>query len=484
MTSRRRSFDAARIINQLRETFESGCTKKAEWRSQQLKSILRMVKEHERDIAEAVFKDLGRPPHQTFADEILSVIGTCKLALKELKAWMTPKKGLSLLWSYYSEGAIYPEPFGVTLVISAWGFPVLFALDPLIGAIAAGNAVVLKPSELTPATSTLLANIVPQYLDPCAIRIIDGSGSETRKLLAQKWDKVFCSGSPSFCKTVMAASAKFLTPITVELVGKCPAIVDSTADLKVAARQIVCGKWANNNGQTCISPDYVIAEHSIASEFIGAVKDTLKDLYGEDPHISASLSRIASFSHFARLTGLLDDPVLSGKVIYGGQRDAKCLYIAPTMILNPPLESALMKEEIFGPLLPVITVDTMQQAIQIMKSLPKSLAIYVFTNKRTCEEKIRDTCAANFVLNNTISTFISNPQLEFGFSGEWIRAHQVRGLFESFSYQKVVIPKSREGGNVTKVAFMLFQTFLKNILIFLNSIMLKLKSYIREKTFT
>uniref|UniRef100_A0A0V0I662 Putative ovule protein n=1 Tax=Solanum chacoense TaxID=4108 RepID=A0A0V0I662_SOLCH len=349
-------MDAEAIVKELRGTYGTGKTKSYEWRVSQLKALFKIAENHEKEITEALYSDLSKPELEAFIHEISMMKTACKLALKELKRWMKPEKVKTSLTSFPSSAEIVPEPLGVVLVISAWNYPFLLSLDPVIGAIAAGNAVVLKPSEIAPATSSVLAKLLGQYMDVSAIRVVEGAVPETTALLEQKWDKIFYTGNGKVGRIVLAAAAKHLTPVVLELGGKSPVVVDSNIDYKIAVRRIIAGKWGCNNGQACISPDYIITTKENVPKLLDAMKQELEKFYGKDPLKSGDLSRIVNANHFQRLSKLLDDNKVVDKVVHGGHRDENNLKISPTILLDVPEDSLIMKEEIFGPLLPIITV--------------------------------------------------------------------------------------------------------------------------------
>nr|ABK24239.1 unknown [Picea sitchensis] len=432
--------DAVRVVRKLRYTFSSGRTRSYEWRIAQLKQVWKLVDENEDQIIEALSEDIGKPPFESFFAEISLTKDSCKVAIKQLKSWMAPEKVSTTLTVFPSKAEILPEPLGAALIISAWNYPLLLSMDPVIGAIAAGNVIVLKPSEVAPATSSLLATLIPQYLDDDAIRVVEGSVAETTSLLEQKWDKIFYTGSGKIGRIVMAAAAKHLTPVTLELGGKCPVIVDPTVDLEVTARRIVAGKWGCNNGQACIAPDYIITPESFAPKLIDALKNTLEKFYGQDPIQSADLSRIVNSSHFVRLTRLLDDPKVSDKVIYGGQRDEKRLIIAPTLVLDAPMDSLIMIEEIFGPLLTIITVQKMEEALEVVSSFSKPLAAYVFTKNKKFERQVVASVSAGGMLVNDTALHVTNHHLPFGGVGEsGVGSYHGKFSFEAFSHKKAVL---------------------------------------------
>ncbi|KAK3041393.1 hypothetical protein RJ639_001591, partial [Escallonia herrerae] len=448
-TEKKEVFDAeagAAMMKELRSTFASGKTKTHQWRVTQLQSLLRLAEDHEKDIVDALRSDLAKPELESFVHEIAMMKASCKLALKELDHWMTSEKVKTSITTFPSSAEIVSEPLGVVLVISAWNYPFLLSLDPVIGAIAAGNAVVLKPSEIAATTSSLLAKYLGEYLDSSAIKVIEGAVPETSVLLEQKWDKIFYTGNGKVGRVVLAAAAKHLTPVVLELGGKSPVIVDSNINLKVATRRIIAGKWGGNNGQACVSPDYIITTKDYAPKLVDALKTELKNFYGDDQLNSKDLSRIVSSNHFARLIKLLDDDKVSGKVVHGGQRDESNLKIAPTILLDVPEDSLIMTEEIFGPLLPILTVDRVEDSYKIISSRSKPLAAYLFTNnKKLKEEFVRNVSAGGLVTNDT-TLHLAVHTLPFGGVGEsGMGAYHGKFSFDAFSHKKAVLHRSFAG---------------------------------------
>ncbi|XP_008781593.2 aldehyde dehydrogenase family 3 member H1 [Phoenix dactylifera] len=437
---------AAEMVAELRETFRSGRTRSLEWRAAQLKALVRMIEEKESDIMGALYADLAKPQLESYLHEISLVKSACSFALKQLKRWMKPEKVPASITTFPSTAEIVSEPLGVVLIISAWNYPVLLSLDPVIGAIAAGNAVVLKPSDLAPATSSLFARILPDYIDNSCIRVVEGSIPEATALLEQKWDKIFYTGNGNVGRIVMTAAAKHLTPVVLELGGKSPVVVDSNIDVKVAARRIAVGKWGCNNGQACIAPDYIITTKSFAPILVDSLKRTLEKFYGEDASESKDLSRIVNADHFKRLTSLLDDEKVSGKIVHGGQQDEKHLYIAPTLLLDVPHDSLIMKEEIFGPLLPIITVDKVEDSFDVINSKSKPLAAYLFTKDKKLEEKFVKIVSAGGMLINDTVLHLANPYLPFGGVGEsGFGSYHGKFSFEAFSHKKAVLSRGFGG---------------------------------------
>ncbi|KAA3484979.1 aldehyde dehydrogenase family 3 member H1-like isoform X1 [Gossypium australe] len=402
--------------------------------------------------------------------QIAMLKNSCRLAVKNMKHWMMPEKAKTSLVTFPSSAEIVSEPLGVVLVISAWNYPFLLSLDPIVGAIAAGNAIVLKPSEIAPATSLLLARLVAEYLDSSCIKVVEGAVPETAALLEQKWDKILYTGpclllkhqglvslalsteislqrehfqilgNGRVARIVMAAAAKHLTPVVMELGGKCPVIVDSDINLQVATRRIIAGKWGCNNGQACISPDYIITMKDYAQKLIDSFKCELERFYGKNPLESKDLSRIVNSNHFARLSKLLDEDKVSSKIIHGGERDKENLKITPTILLDVPRDSLIMNEEIFGPLLPVFLVDKVEDSFDVINSGTKPLAAYLFTNKKKLKEKFVATVSAGGLVINDTTVHLAEPTLPFGGVGDsGMGAYHGKFSFDAFSHKKAVL---------------------------------------------
>ncbi|XP_057974019.1 aldehyde dehydrogenase family 3 member H1-like isoform X1 [Malania oleifera] len=467
---------ASALVTELRGAFASGKTRSYQWRVTQLKGLVKMVDDRERDIVDALRADLSKPELESVVYEITMLKNSCTQALKELSVWMTPEKVKTSLTTFPSSAEIVSEPLGIVLVISAWNYPFLLSLDPVVGAIAAGNCVVLKPSEIAPATSSVIAKYLGEYLDSSAIRVVEGAVAETSALLDQKWDKIFYTGNGKVGCIVMAAAAKHLTPVVLELGGKSPVIVDSDINLKVATRRIISGKWGCNNGQACISPDYIITTKDYAPKLVkltickkmlliynlqfpfkfiylipfslqvDSLKCELEKFYGKDPLESKDLSRIVNSNHFARLTKLLDDDKVSGKVVYGGQRDKIQLKIAPTVLLDVPEDSMIMKEEIFGPLLPILKVDKIEDSFDLINARTKPLAAYMFTNNKKLKEKFVWTVSAGGLIINDVALHLAVPTLPFGGVGEsGMGSYHGKFSFDAFSHKKSVLHRGFVG---------------------------------------
>ncbi|KAL9173194.1 hypothetical protein ABFS82_03G097400 [Erythranthe guttata] len=434
------------VAEDLRSAYAAGKTRPYEWRVSQLEALLKLTTRHEREIVEALRSDLNKPEYESVIHETVGVSSACELALKELHQWMKPEKVKTTMVTYPSSAQIVSEPLGVVLVISTWNYPFILSLGPVIGAIAAGNAVVLKPSEVSPATSSLLSKLLGEYMDTSAVRVVEGSVLETTALLEQKWDKIFYTGNGKVGRVILAAAAKHLTPVVLELGGKSPVVVDSNINLKVAARRMISGKWGGNSGQTCVSPDYVITTKEYASKLVDALSCEIENFYGKDPLQSNDLSSIVNSRHFDRLINLLDDETVSGKIVLGGQRDKVKLKIAPTVVLDAPKDSPIMNEEIFGPLLPIITVNKIEDSIRLISSKEKPLAAYLFSNdKKLKEEFITSVSAGGMVINDT-NLHLVEPNLPFGGVGEsGTGSYHGRFSFDAFSHKKAVLQRGFTG---------------------------------------
>ena len=407
------ALDAPRLVAHLRATFDSGITRPLAWRRHQLERMIALLEDNEADMLAALAHDLGKPRAEGFITDIAFVTAEIKLMLKNVKKWNTAERVPTPLVTMPAKSKLMPEPLGVVLVIAPWNYPVQLLLVPAAGAIAAGNAVVMKPSEVSSATSALLARLVPQYLDRDAVAIVEGGVPETTALLEQHFDHIFYTGNGAVGRIVMTAAAKHLTPVTLELGGKSPVIVDESANIDVTARRIAWGKWLNA-GQTCVAPDYVLVHRSQKAALIDALSTAINDFYGDDPQSSDSYGRIVSPRHFERLTGMLS----SGSAVVGGETDAAQRYIAPTVLTNVLHDSALMTEEIFGPLLPIIDIDSIDEAVRFINARPHPLALYVFAeNRGVVNHVLTSTTSGGVTVNGTL-LHLTSPHLPFGGIGE------------------------------------------------------------------
>jgi aldehyde dehydrogenase (NAD+) len=425
-------------VARLRQTFDSGKTRPIEWRLAQLGEIERAMRDHESDFAEALKKDLGKCRFEAVMTEMSFVEQEAKYARKHLRSWMRHTRVRTPMMAQPGRSYIEPEPKGVVLIIAPWNYPMSMVAAPLVGAVAAGNCAVMKPSEVTTHTSAALAAILPRYLDKDAFAVVEGAIPETTELLEQKFDHILYTGNERVAQIVMMAAAKHLTPVTLELGGKSPCIIDKSADIEVAASRIAWGKFINA-GQTCVAPDHVLVHRDVATQFIDAITRRIKDFYGEDAAQSPDYCRIASERHAARFAKLLEGQ----KIHHGGRVDVASRFVEPTIVLDPPVDSALMTEEIFGPVLPVITVDEMHHAIKFVADRPKPLALYVFTKSKALEDAVLDRISAGSVCINDAVIFMVSPELPFGGVGNSGMGRYTGWYgFETFSHMRPVMKRS------------------------------------------
>jgi len=420
----------------LRTLFASGRTRSTAWRIRQLDGIIRLVEEREAEIAEAIGADLGRNAFDSWFGEIVGTKAEAEFAKKNLKRWMKKRRQAVPLTQRPGSAWIQYEPLGVVLVIGPWNYPVFLTLSPLVAALAAGNCVVVKPSELAPATSEFLATWLPRYLDPEAVVVVEGDGVVTQDLLAQGFDHALFTGGTAIGAKIMAGAAPTLTPVTLELGGKSPVIVDADADLEVVARRLAWVKLMNS-GQTCIAPDYVLAHRSIRDELVAKVVGHLAGM--RDPGSPPGV-KIVNERQYDRLTGYLGTTY--GSVAVGGGYDPATLSIEPTVLVDPDPDDPVMTEEIFGPILPILAVDSVQEAIEFVNRRPKPLALYVFARSKATQRRIVDSVPSGGAVINHIALHCLVPSLPFGGVGaSGMGAYHGRWGFETFSHRKAVLAK-------------------------------------------
>ncbi|KLL10360.1 MULTISPECIES: aldehyde dehydrogenase family protein [Protofrankia] len=426
--------DAAATVERLRRTFATGRTRDVAWRLRQLGAIERLLTQREDDIVAALGADLGRDAHNAWFGDIASTRAEAAHARRHLRGWARPRRTSLPVNMLPGRGFYQYEPLGVVLVVGPWNYPVYLTLSPLVGALAAGNAVVVKPSEHAPATSALLARLLPEYLDADAVAVCEGDATVTRQLVAQGLDHVFFTGGTETGKQVMEAAARHLTPVTLELGGKSPVIVTPDADLDVAAQRIVSVKLLNA-GQTCIAPDYVLVDSSVRDEFVARVRATLERFERDEP-----VQRIVNARQFDRLRRVLDGH--RGQVVVGGGGDPDTITVEATVVLDPDPASELMTQEIFGPILPVLTVGSLDEAIAFVNARPKPLALYLFTGSKTVVRRVlRETSSGGVVVNH-LAVHVLVPQLPFGGVGDsGIGAYHGRWGFEALSHRRAVVTK-------------------------------------------
>jgi aldehyde dehydrogenase (NAD+) len=430
----------AETIHKQRDFFHTSQTKEVSFRIQQLKTLKQAIIENEAAIFNALKADLNKPVVESFNAEILLVIKEIEYAIKNIKNWTKPKKA-EVPWQFFPASAkIYPEPLGVVLILGAWNYPFQLVVAPLIGAIAAGNCAIIKPSEIASHTSNLIVEIFEKYFDKSYLAAIEGGVETSQTLLAEKFDHIFFTGGAAVGKIVMQAAAKQLTPVTLELGGKSPCIVDSNVDLKIAARRITWGKFFNA-GQTCLAPDYLLVDKKIKDNLLNEIKKCLQEFYGENPAKSPDYARIINQKQFDRLVNYLKY-LKNGKIIIGGETTSEESYIAPTIIDSVSWEDAIMQEEIFGPILPVIEFTDVAEAINIINSQPKPLALYLFSQNQNLQKQvISETSFGGGCINHTIIHY-AVPSIPFGGIGNsGIGSYHGKASFDTFSHYKSVLKK-------------------------------------------
>ncbi len=426
---------AAALLQAQRAYFATGATVSVEFRVAQLKRLQAAIIERQDAIVEAVKADLGRPEFESYFE--IGVLDELKYVLKHLKQWAKPRRVSLPLTQLPGSAWVQPDPLGVVLIIGPWNYPFQLVISPLIGAIAAGNCALIKPSELAPAMSKVVADLVRDTFPPEYIAAMEGGVATAQALLAQKFDHIFFTGGTRIGQIVMAAAAQQLTPVTLELGGKSPCIVDQDINIAVAAQRIVWGKFVNA-GQTCIAPDYLLLQESIKSEFLAALKETIQAYFGDDPAQSPDLARIINDRQFDRLTGLM----ANASVYIGGETNRDDRYIAPTILTDVTWDSPIMQEEIFGPILPVLTYQKIEDAIAQINARPKPLALYLFTKNAALQQQVLRTTSSGGVCLNDVFLQAAIWGLPFGGVGDsGIGAYHGKTSFETFSHMKSVLKK-------------------------------------------
>jgi aldehyde dehydrogenase (NAD+) len=408
------------------------------YRKQSLLKLLLVVQEHEAEIIQALYQDFKKPAFEAVFTETDYVIAELKYTIKNSYKWAKPKWVLPSLLNFPSTDYLYAEPYGKVLIIAPWNYPYQLALIPLISAVAAGNQVVVKPSELTPNTSKIIAEIIRKTFDKNHVDCIEGGIDVAQALLAKRWDYIFFTGSVSVGKVVAKAAAEHLTPVTLELGGKNPCIIEQSADLKLTAKRIVWGKFLNA-GQTCIAPDYLLVHQSIKAKLIDLLKEEIILAYGENPETSPDFARIINEKNWKRQVTLLENE----NILFGGKTTAEDYYVSPTLLDSPSLESMVMKEEIFGPILPVLSYNNEADLEQIISQYEKPLALYIFTENKSFAKKIISKYSfGGGCINDTMIHF-ANKRMPFGGVGHsGIGAYHGKLSFDLFSHQKAIVKKA------------------------------------------
>lgn len=426
------------MVARQREYYQSGRTYGASERRTYLKALLDAIKRYEPKIIEALRHDLNKGEFEAYTTEIGILYEEIRFSMKRIGRWMRPKRVKTSRIHLGAKSWMVPEPYGTVLIVAPWNYPFQLAISPLIGAIAAGNTAILKPSELTPHVSALLAQLIGETFAPEHISVIEGGVETSTELLQQKFDYIFFTGSVAVGKVVMEAAAKQLIPVTLELGGKSPCIVHHDANIELAAKRIAFGKFTNV-GQTCVAPDYLFVHTSVKDKLLAALRQTIEAFYGGEPLHHPDYGRIVSRRHFERLVEFLHD----GTIVTGGQTDAEKLQIAPTILEGVQWESAVMQEEIFGPVLPVLTYDTIEEVITAVNARPKPLALYLFTRDSNVEGQIVKRISYGGGCINDTLMHVASPYLPFGGVGEsGVGSYHGKSSFDAFTHYKSILKQT------------------------------------------
>ena len=427
--------EVKQIIDRQRAFFESGKTLPFEARKQALKKFKECIVKHEGDISSALKTDLGKSATEAYMSEIALVYNNIDYTLKHLKKWMRPKTCGTPMAISPAKSQILPCPYGVALIISPWNYPFLLTFEPLTAAIAAGNCCVIKPSELAPETAEVMTRIIEEAFPQELVCVVNGGADESKALLEESFDYIFYTGNTSVGRYVMEKAAAHLTPVTLELGGKSPVVVTRSANLRLAARRIAFGKFLNL-GQTCVAPDYIMIEKSVHDSFIRLLKEEIAKMYGNEPLSNDNYGKIINRRHFDRICRLIDPQ----KVVLGGQMDEATLRIAPTVMDGVCPDDAVMGEEIFGPVLPIIQVDNLDEAYLFIQQRPHPLALYLFTNDSHDEIRFMHNLHFGGGCVNDVLVHLSNHNLPFGGIGEsGMGVYHGKYSFETFSHPKAIV---------------------------------------------
>lgn len=451
------------LLKSQREYFATGHTKDIEFRIDLLNILKKNIEKYEDDISDALYKDLGKSKFESYATEIGITLSEISHITDNLKKWTRPKKVKSPLFQFPAKSYIYKEPLGVAFIISPWNYPFQLTLAPLIGAIAAGNCAILTVSQKVPNTTEILDKIIKETFNENHVKFIPGGSSVSKELLEEEFDYIFFTGSVGVGKKIMETAAKTLTPVTLELGGKSPTIVDKYADIDIAAERIVWGKFLNS-GQTCIAPDYVLVQSELKEKLVEKLKYYIEKFYGENPIESNDYPRIVNEDHFNKVSKLL----LNGNILHGGSTDKLDLYIEPTIMDSVTWDDEIMKQEIFGPILPILTYEGIEDAINTVNSHPKPLALYLFTDNEDVEEKvIKEVSYGGGCVNDTV-LHLSSAELPFGGVGNsGMGNYHGKASFDTFTHEKSVFKNSKSFDfnfrypPYSKTALKLIKKFLK-----------------------
>lgn len=425
------------LVKEQRTYFASGKTFDLRGRMQALEKLEQAVKKYEQPLYDALKADLGKSRAEAYMCEVGMTLSELRYVKKHLRSWSRDRRVRTPLAQFHAKSFTVQEPYGVVLIMSPWNYPVLLTLEPLIGALAAGNCCVVKPSAYSPETSKVMAQMIRESFEETYVAVVEGGRQENQSLLNQRFDYIFFTGGVNVGKTVMEKASAHLTPVTLELGGKSPCIVDHTADLKLTARRLVFGKYLNC-GQTCVAPDYVLAEQSIKDELLRYVKQEIVRQYGEKPLANPSYGKMVNRKHYDRVLGLIEP----SRLAYGGDADPDTLRIEPTVLDGVTPEDAVMQEEIFGPVLPILTVTSAEEAFAFVKERPQPLALYLFTGDKHTEEKfLKEVPFGGGCVNDTI-IHLATSEMGFGGVGNsGMGTYHGKKSFETFSHEKSIVKK-------------------------------------------
>ena len=428
------------VLNQLQDPVLSGKTRNEKWRRKQLQALLNLLENHQKEILKALNQDLGKPATEAFF-EIIAIKQEIKLAQKNLSNWMKTRK-INVPFSLKpAQALVQPDPLGCILIIGPWNYPFSLTLQPLVGALAAGNTAVLKPSEHAPNVSNLIKNLIEKYFAPEVAQVFEGDGNIAADLMTRQFDHVFFTGGENIGKKIMKSASKNLTPVTLELGGKSPAIVIDGANLEVTAKRIIWGK-SLNAGQTCIAPDHLLVEHKLFDSLISNLKNSITDFYGNTPLDSKHMGSIVNQKQFNRLNNLLKQAKKNNQIIYGGYSNEKEKRISPTLIKIENRSDPLMKEELFGPLLPILSIKNLDHAISDLKLLPKPLALYLFGGGENEQWKVQSMTSSGGVCFNDVVLQAGIPELPFGGVGtSGMGKYHGKAGFDNFTHYKSVLKR-------------------------------------------
>lgn len=425
------------IVKKQRKWFYTGATLPVERRIQALKKLQTCIREYENQINQAIKKDLGKSAFESYMCETGLTLSEISYMLKHIKRFSKEKTVLTPLAQFHSHSYKKPSPYGVVLIMSPWNYPFLLTMEPLVDALAAGNTVVVKPSAYSPHTSEIICKMIKKCFDERDVAVVTGGRAENSYLLEENFDYIFFTGSQAVGRVVMEKASRHLTPVTLELGGKSPCIIEESANLKLAAKRVVFGKYLNC-GQTCVAPDYIFCDAKIKEAFIGEVRKQIRKQYGKQPLKNKNYGKIINEKHFKRVCGLID----SDKVVCGGRSDASTLQIEPTVMDCVTFDDAVMQEEIFGPIMPILTYDSLDDAIEKINQMPHPLALYLFSSDKAVIAKVTDRCGfGGGCINDTIIHLATSEMGFGGFGASGMGSYHGKAGFDTFSHYKSIVDK-------------------------------------------